>query len=375
MSVSVGPFITCFLAVIVLTVYTYVIIYVRKGLLYQNMKFAFMVISLILVRMLLPVNFPFMVSIYSHGWFADIVAWLFHYIGDTQIRIVNVLVWIWITVAIVRLVCLFYRQVKYRHLLKLFLVKDLEQYPEIKKALEECDAPACIRVSLIPDDVVPGISGILHPILQLPKKEYTSHELYYICKHEVEHYKNHDLWLQLFLKLVVCVQWFNYLAYRLEKEMTLAFEVANDQIVLADCSEAERIEYAQYVSAASNGVKKHKNGYGLSFVGFCRPEAKTRLEYILAKKDERVVKRKNIWLHYMFIVIMFLVSFFVVPEAYYTGTRDSEGAFSVSGNDLYIVKSGAEYQLYVDGEYMYTLSELHEEFSDLPIIEEDKYEK
>lgn len=374
MEVTVGPFITSFLVVIILTIYTYVIIYVRKGLLYQNMKFAFMLISLILIRMLLPINFPFTISIYSDKLLAFINKKVFRNIGTSNIRPIDLLFMIWLAGAIITLVFFLYRQVKFRATLNAFLIKNLENYPDIKSVLDECGAPSDIRVGLVPDDIVPGIFGVRHPILLLPDRRYTSRELYYICKHEVEHYKNHDLWLSLFLKLVVCVQWFNYLAYRLEKEMTLAFEVANDQVVLNGCSEEERIEYANYVAAVSDGTKRCKKGYGVSFVSFCRPESKTRIEYILAKKEERAAKKRNIWLHYVFIIVLFLASFFVVPEGYCTETRDNEGAISISESNSYIIDTGTEYKLYVDGKYMFTLSPIPEDFKDLPIIEEDEYE-
>ena len=54
MEVSLGSFITCFLTVLFLTVYVFVTIYVKKDVLYDGMKIVFLLISIILVRMLVP---------------------------------------------------------------------------------------------------------------------------------------------------------------------------------------------------------------------------------------------------------------------------------------------------------------------------------
>lgn len=373
MSVSVGPFITCFLTVIVLTIYTYVIIYVRKGLLYQNMKFAFMVISLILVRMLLPVNFPFMVSIYSENIMAPLAKFLFSYIGDFHFGWAEIFIVIWAIGVVYNVLRLIREQIVYKRTLNAFLIKDLEAYPKLVKALQECDAPD-LQVSIVPDNISPAIYGRRHPVLILPDWDFTEKELYFICSHEISHYKNHDTWLSLFLRLVCCAQWFNPVTKLLQKELTLAYEVANDQKVLNKSSETERMEYAELISKTVSKLgDKRKGGCGVAFTEFCQPEAKTRLGYILASEEERA-KKKNIWLHYAFIAVLFLISFFVVPEGYYIDNLDSEEAFTVSENQFYIIKSGTEYRLYVDGEYMYTMSSLHEEFKDLPIIEEDEHE-
>lgn len=374
MSVSVGPFITCFLTVIVLTVYTYVIIYVRKGLLYQNMKFAFMVISLILVRMLLPVNFPFMVSIYSETIMGPLVNFLFSYIGDFHFGWAEIFIVIWAIGVVYNVLRLIREQIVYKRTLNAFLIKDLEAYPKLVKALQECDAPD-LQVSIVPDNISPAIYGRRHPVLILPDWDFTEKELYFICSHEISHYRNHDTWLSLFLRLVCCAQWFNPVTKLLQKELTLAYEVANDQKVLNKSSETERMEYAELISKTVSKLgDKRKGGCGVAFTEFCQPEAKTRLGYILASEEERAT-RISIWLHYAFISVLFLISFFVVPEAYYTGTLHGEEVFTDIENSLYIVKSKTEYRLYVDGEYMYTLSPLPDEFKNIPIIEEEEYEK
>lgn len=373
MEVTVGPFITCFLTVIVLTVYTYVIIYVKKGLLYQNMKFAFAVISLILVRMLLPVNFPFMVSIYSETIMAPLAKFLFSYIGDFHFGWAEILIVIWAIGVVYKVICLTREQIAYRRTLNAFLVKDLNAYPKLVKALQECDAPD-LQVSIVPDNISPAIYGRRHLVLILPDWDFTEKELYFICSHEISHYRNRDMWLSLFLRLVCCAQWFNPVTKLLQKELTLAYEVANDQKILDESSETERMEYAELISKTVSKLgDKRKGGCGVAFTEFCQPEAKTRLGYILASEEERA-KKKNIWVHYAFIFALFVISFLVVPEAYSTETLEREGAVSVFGNDSYFIKSGDKYQLYVDGEYLYTLSPIPEEFKDLPIIEEDKNE-
>ena len=62
-------------------------------------------------------------------------------------------------------------------------------------------------------NISPAVVGIRKPILVLPEYPFSENELYYVCLHEAEHCRNHDLWLRLLLDIVICTQWFNPLVY------------------------------------------------------------------------------------------------------------------------------------------------------------------
>lgn len=65
MELSLGPFLTCLMTSLILTIYFYYVLYRKKTFFAQGKRFVFIGVILILLRMAVPLNFPFTYSIYS----------------------------------------------------------------------------------------------------------------------------------------------------------------------------------------------------------------------------------------------------------------------------------------------------------------------
>ena len=372
MSVSLGPFLTCFVTVLVLTAYIYFIVHVKKDVLYGGMKLAFFVIALILIRMLIPFNFPFTITVSSTRILPAISRVLFRYIGDLGFGLAEILVCIWGIVALWRVIYFIATEIKIRKYLETFRVKDLKQCPNIYKALEMCGEPG-FPVCIVPTKISPCITGLRKPVLVLPDLEFTDRELYYICRHELGHYKKHDLWLKLFLNLVTCIQWFNPVSRLLNRELTLAFELTNDSLVIKDCDERECLEYAECLVDLSHKLDgENEEVLGIPFVKKKKSYLKIRIQYILEGKLKVSLENQfSQMVCYGIIVLMLIISFVFVPEAYKTTEAENEETFYVSKENAYFIKCDEEYKLYVEGKYMCSLSPIPEEFEEVPIINEE----
>ena len=378
MSVSLGPFLTCFVTVLVLTAYIYFIVHVKKDVLYGGMKLAFFVIALILIRMLIPFNFPFTITVSSTRILPAISRVLFRYIGDLGFGLAEILVCIWGIVALWRVIYFIATEIKIRKYLETFRVKDLKQCPNIYKALEMCGEPG-FPVCIVPTKISPCITGLRKPVLVLPDLEFTDRELYYICRHELGHYKKHDLWLKLFLNLVTCIQWFNPVSRLLNQEITLAFELANDSLVIKECSKGGCLEYADCLVNLSYKLDgEGKETFGIPFIKNNKSNLKVRIQNILEGKHSISGKGKfSKIMCYGMIALILIVSFVFVPEADSVDNSVKEETLAISDGDSYIVKKGKKYELYINNEYVYSLSNptnVSEMFGDLPIIEEEDLE-
>lgn len=375
MAVSLGPFMTCFLAVLFLTVYIYIVIYVKKDILYSGMKLVFAGIALILIRMMIPFNFPFTQTIVSYKILPPVSRVLFHYFGDTRIGLAHILFVIWIAVSIGKLIYLIRRQILYRACLRPFVIRDKSKYPQLFRILEKCNA-SFSAVCVVPTKISPTVFGIFKPILVLPDCEFKDQDLYYICLHEAEHCRNHDLWLRLFLDLVICTQWFNPLVYFMNRQLTLAFELSNDRVILKTLDEMQRTEYAECVlkMVRYQNQKNKAMGSSLSFAQVNRSNVRTRVRYILAKEETRKKKHHiSAILNYVVLGVVLLGTLFFVPEAYSTSERDQEqNIFEKIGKSYFIKLSDNDYLLYMDDKYVLTFDSIPKEFEDLPIIEEHK---
>lgn len=373
MSVSPGPFITCLLTAFVLNVYIFFIIHVKKDIFYEGMKFTFSVIVLILLRMMMPLNFPFTITIPSSKilpWFNKV---LFYNIGGTGIEVCHVMAVIWLAEAVRRLIKMIRDNREYRNFLEPFKVEDLSEYPEVLSLLEEYQVPS-LKVCIVPAPVSPELFGAWNTILVLPKDILSKEELDFACRHELEHFKNHDLWLKLLVDLAACIQWFNILAHVLQKELVLAFEMSNDRKVLRGYTEDERIDYIACITRISrmqsnNGVKQR----GLAFTKLNDLNLKLRTNFLIAKDYGKTGKPAvSIFIRYILAMLMLVVSLIYVPEGHSGEKAVADGAEKVHENNSYLIKCEDGYKLYLNGKYLYTCSTIHEEFSDLPVIEEEE---
>ena len=94
----------------------------------------------------------------------------------------------------------------------------------------------------------------------------------------------------------------------------------------------------------------------------------------LRSPDYGKTKRRyvSIFMRYVLVIAMLVISFVYVPEGYRIAEENVDGAVNVQKGTSYLVKCEEGYKLYVDGVYVYTCSILHDEFSGLPIIEEEE---
>lgn len=370
MSFSLGAFLICFLTVLCLLLFMYYIIYVKREPFDRGMRFLFWVIALILVRMLLPVNFPFTITVSSRVALPPISRFLFDYIGQLKFGMAECLFTVWLVITVIKLASLAYRQMSFYNYLQPFIRKREKEDPKIRRMLQELDADK-LRMAFVPANLSPSIVGILHPVLVLPEKKFEDQELRYICEHEVEHYKKHDLWLRFFLNLVICAQWFNPLVYLLERELTLAFELSTDQSVLEKHGDED---WDKYASCLVNNARGNENcAFGLSFVKIRPENIKTRMIFITSYSSKKnKVKKRTMALRYLFVFAVGVVAVFFVPEAYRVDEEVKEKTFGVSDGETYFVMKNNVYDLYINGEFIYSFSPIPEEFNEVPVYTEEE---
>ena len=122
----------------------------------------------------------------------------------------------------------------------------------------------------------PALYGIIKPKIILPI-EYEASELKYILLHERAHMKRKDNLLRLLALVVVCLHWFNPLAWLMLKLLYSDIELACDELVLSKCNEAERKEYAYTLLHTAEKT----NVFAASFGG---TKIRLRIENVLSYK-------------------------------------------------------------------------------------------
>ena len=130
----------------------------------------------------------------------------------------------------------------------------------------------------------PMLTGMLFPIIWLPEKTLDAVDLSYALRHELTHWRRHDLWLKWMAVLTVCLHWFNpaawYLIYALDRDC----ELSCDERVVMGLSEQERTGYGELLLHCAVGAPSARS----LFVPFANQKRmmKERMQTIVRKNPD-----------------------------------------------------------------------------------------
>ena len=113
----------------------------------------------------------------------------------------------------------------------------------------------------------PLMTGFSKPLLFLPNECYSDTDLQFILRHELTHYKRHDLWYKLFLLIANAVHWFNPFIYLLFREASADLELSCDDKVINGFSREDRRRYSETILASITAQKSPKTALSTYFYG------------------------------------------------------------------------------------------------------------
>lgn len=370
MSVSLGPFMTCFVTILILTVYAYVMMKRSNDFFRGTVKIIFAIIAVIMLRMMVPVNFPFTRTIYSSKLLIGLGNIVYANVyGDREILVSDLLLWLWISVAVILLIRYFYKRLKVRRCLEQYIMKDIETKEYYESFLKQAKIKN-VRIAVIPGERQSAIFGVIRPIMILPDAVLEEKTVAHMIRHEMKHYANYDLWLKFFVDLLVVIHWWNPVVYVMRKELSLAFELSNDYMVTRDMPELEKLEYAQTLVQAAK-LMSNQQAYDLNLTGGECLE--TRIQMLLEeKKTEGMRSRLLAAVNLLFVLLLLIISLVFVPEVSCKESMpyDSEefdGSFEITPENAYYFKTENGYELYADDVYRWTEKEIAEEFREMGI--------
>ena len=93
----------------------------------------------------------------------------------------------------------------------------------------------------------PFMTGIFKPTLVLPARELTEEQLHNILRHEMTHFKRHDILYKWFVSLVKCLHWFNPVVWYVAKQINTECEISCDMAVTFAMNKEEEMSYIDTV--------------------------------------------------------------------------------------------------------------------------------
>lgn len=134
----------------------------------------------------------------------------------------------------------------------------------------------------------PMLVGMPRAVLILPEIDLDERELRLIFRHELIHYKRHDLFIKALALLANAIHWFNPAVYGLRKDLDRYMEISCDERVVGGMPESERRFYGETIL---NVLERAANQRAGIFTGFSDNAAwmKSRLIHILkaTRKNRR----------------------------------------------------------------------------------------
>ena len=369
--VSFGSLLICFLSIIVLTIYMYLTLNRAKGILICYLKPIFVLSAIIMLRMLIPVNFPFTYSFRGAKIMNAVGNIVYIKITET-VNIFDIMLGIWFIGAVIQII----RYILKRKKVYTYITPYILSAEEVKESeyyyLLNTYKQSKMQVACVPENVSPSIFGIFHPIIIFPQNIVSSKDLHFIVSHEIQHYRNFDLHLKVILDLLVAVHWWNPFVYMLRKKYNSAIEFSNDYMVSRQLNETEKIEYAESLLNIAK-IPFSDKSFDLSLVE--NANFKKRISLLVENANvANSRKMVNLILNIMFISIIMFISLFFVPEADYSKEAEEvfkeAGAFSITPDNAYIVTAIDGYKLYMNGEFIGTMTSIPEDLKEVPIYEE-----
>lgn len=131
----------------------------------------------------------------------------------------------------------------------------------------------------------PCICGILKPKIFFPDIVCSSEETEFLLRHELYHYKRHDVFYNMLISLFWGVHWFNPITWFFTAYLYNFCEVTCDQDVLKTCKQEQREKYANLLIQISGDMKGRKV-YGLT-------SFKSQSEHFMQRRLYNIMKQKK----------------------------------------------------------------------------------
>ncbi len=143
--------------------------------------------------------------------------------------------------------------------------------PEILQLLDTLKQEQNIK-DQIEYKICPGISspmmvGFFHPVILMPSIQLSENELTFILRHELTHFKRHDLWYKTIVLAATVLHWFNPIVYFMARATSVQCEIACDALVLENENMQMRKQYGETIIAVVRGGKAHQTALSTNFYG------------------------------------------------------------------------------------------------------------
>ncbi len=135
----------------------------------------------------------------------------------------------------------------------------------------------------------PVLAGFFSPIIAIPSREISLSDAPLILRHELIHFKRHDLWWKLLGVLVKIIYWYNPVVWMLARDFEFCAETSCDAKVVEKLDRSGRKHYGYLLISYSQPRNDFRHMPGISFTP-AHNKLKRRISIMLNKnKGKKVI--------------------------------------------------------------------------------------
>lgn len=307
---------------------------------YQNLLIHMVINFLFIIRICIPFEFGYTVTVSSRAILPAIKLFLeraIFTIVHQRITIFQCLLSIWGIGAVYRIAVNLKNYIKFKRALR------LEKDAGILNSLDGRNNYQFKIISMIDS---PAVVGLIKPVILLPDYQFTEKELAFIFKHELIHISHFDLFVKYFYELLSSIYWWNPIMYLFREQMSQIIELKTDDSVIDSFTNEEKIAYIQTLMK----VKEQQNqsiplAYTSAFCFSKRNELLQRSKNIL-QKDKR---QSSLVGMIVFTALSLYLITSVTFEPHYIPKELQDEVFEITTKNSYLKKNAqGSFDLYVD---------------------------
>lgn len=320
-------------------------------------KCAILIFMAIIIRMFIPFEFSYTHSLWIEDALSPIRRFLIYKIIEEPIEITiwNLLTFIW-GIGIIYL--LIKKLIEYKRMMRYLSLLKVESWEALRKkycyTYNNANIQEKVKVVLSNQFESPYLMGLKQSYLVLPNKEYDENVFKYIVLHELMHVRNKDIVWKVLIDILCIFFWWNPLLYYLKREMFRLIEMRNDMQILSNLTEEEKVEYLKCLKVTATELVGREMFFGVSFSKGNLKELDRRMKLII---NEKKVNRGVQYILCMLTLAFLIGSSAIIIEPYSLERAGNEGVPLTSDN-TFLVVNGENYDVYVNGEYVTTMSDL-----------------
>ncbi|MCM3762675.1 M56 family metallopeptidase [Alkalihalobacillus oceani] len=137
-----------------------------------------------------------------------------------------------------------------------------------------------IRLSTCKGVTYPMLVGFFRPAILLPPIKSSVDIFSMILKHELIHFKRHDLWYKAVIVVATAFHWFNPVVYIMAKAVVEQCEISCDALVVKNVDFQQRIKYGEAIIKFIRNGKNSRTTLANNFYGG-KTSMKNRLSSIV----------------------------------------------------------------------------------------------